>query len=97
MQYAYSYIIAFLPGQLFLGLGDVQKKFLIQMNYPGITMKAQIIGTVTSLFWNWLFVIKFGWGVVGTGLSFTLTTLLVFLINLTYTFMIKDEDVVQAR
>ena len=60
-------------------------------------MKAQVIGTISSLFWNWLFVLKFDWGVVGTGLSFTLTTLLVFLINLTYTFMIKDADVVEAR
>ena len=97
MKHAYHYILAFLPGQLFLGLGDVQKKFLIQMNYPGITMKSQIFGTVTSVLWNYIFVIKLNWGVVGTGFSFTITTFLVWIINMIYTKCLKDVDVIEAR
>lgn len=60
-------------------------------------MKSQIFGTITSVFWNWLFVIKLDWGVVGTGLSFTITTLLVWIINVLFTNLLKDEDVIEAR
>ena len=59
-------------------------------------MKSQIFGTFTSVLWNWLFVIKFDWGVVGTGLSFTVTTLLVWIINIIYTKMLKDKDIKEA-
>ena len=66
------------------------------MNYPGITVKSQIIGTLSSVLWNFIFVNKLQLGVVGTGLSFTMTSFIVFVLNWLYTYFHKDKEIIEA-
>jgi Na+-driven multidrug efflux pump len=48
-------------------------------------MKVQIVGTILHVLWNYILVIKFGLGVMGTGLSACITNMFILVGNIKMT------------
>ena len=82
------------PSIFLIGLGDLQRKFLIQTGKSQLQMKVQIICTCCHVGYNFLFVSNFGLGVVGTALASFVTNLQVLIMNLFYTS--REEELEAA-
>ena len=87
------YTFAFLPGLLFDGVNDLQRRFLIQTGKPQIVLVSQVTGTCAHLLGSCVFVLWFHFGLVGAALSGTLSSLISLSINLYWTSQQEDLKV----
>lgn len=92
---AYFYILVMSPSIFFLGLNDIQRKFMIQMGLTDQQMNTQILVTLLHLFWNILFIEYLNLGIAGTGVSSLLTNLLGLILNMYMTN--SKEGIEEAR
>jgi multidrug resistance protein, MATE family len=89
-HYAHLYVNTYLPGLYLLGQFDMLRKFLNCLQKNTVPLKAIAIGQVFHVFWSWLFVIKYEYGVVGTGYAGVISNGSILIICLIYTSMLED-------
>ena len=65
------------PGMLLMGLNDQQMRLLIQLGHADQTMKITCLSALVHALNNYLLVIVFDTGTLGSGISSTLTNLFV--------------------
>ena len=53
-------------------------------------MYAVAFGQVLHVFWSWLFVIHWGYGIEGTGYAAIITNMTILFATLFYTYLLED-------
>jgi Na+-driven multidrug efflux pump len=79
---AYLYILSYSPGIYLMALFDLQRRFLISTGNSKVQMQVQVCCSLTHVLWNYILVVVFDLGVVGTGLSSIITNSLILSGNL---------------
>lgn len=74
-----QFLIAYSPGILLMGLNDLNQRLLIQLGYQSQTMKINCLGAVVHVACNFILVIWLQLGVIGSGLSCSVTNLFIFI------------------
>jgi Na+-driven multidrug efflux pump len=86
---AYQYILIRIPGHVFYGLTDIQKKYLILIGRSKDQMNAQIAACFVHAFFNYLFVNHLEMGVLGSGMASNLTNVFLLICNYILTARLK--------
>ncbi|NLB21134.1 MAG: MATE family efflux transporter [Clostridium sp.] len=81
LPYAYDYMQIILFGSIFLAIGSGMNNFIRAEGNPKVAMNTMIVGTVTNIILDYIFIFIFNWGIKGaafaTIISYTLTSFLV--------------------
>lgn len=95
-MYAQLYLKHFMPGLCLVIFDDMQRKFLNSLKYNFIPLAAEVCGIIIHIAANYVFVIKYDMGIIGTAMANNLTMLIVFSINFCYSAMIPEiRDAIQ--
>lgn len=86
----FNYLISYLFGIYFMALADLQRKFLVQTDHSKEQMNVQVFLAFVHILWNYIFVIVLDLGVIGSGISSTITNILLFIGNWYYTNILDD-------
>jgi len=79
-ELAGKYVTAFLPGLFMAGMLDIDRGFLASFGKSDVAMKSQMISPVLHIIVCYTLTIKAGLGIVGCGLSGTITNSIILLI-----------------
>ena len=93
-SYAQQYVLAFLPGLYIQGHADLQRRFLNSFGKNMVTFVCTAISIAFHVVWSHIFVIKLGYGIVGTGIANLITCSITFALLLIYTK--TQEDIQDA-
>ena len=78
LPYARDYMRVILIGSIFLALGTGMNNFIRAEGKPKIAMNTMLIGTVTNIILDYVFIFVFKWGITGaaaaTTISYAVTT-----------------------
>jgi len=70
---AFKYIIWSFPSIFMVGLLDVQRKFLTQVDKTSLSLKVLIPGLLLHVLWNYIFVWYLDLGIMGTAIAMFIT------------------------
>ncbi len=81
LPYAYDYMKIILYGSIFLAIGTGMNNFIRAEGNPKVAMNTMIVGTVTNIILDYIFIFIFNWGIKGaafaTIISYMITSYLV--------------------
>lgn len=85
-----------MPGLCLVIFDDMQRKFLNSLKYNSIPLAAEVCGMIMHIAANYILVIKYDMGIIGTAMANNSTMLIVFSINFCYSTMIPEiQDAIQ--
>ena len=87
-MYAHEYIVPMIPAMYFLGLFDLERRFLTCLQYSQAPMVAQVVSSAIHLILCLFCVTRFNLGVQGLGLATMATYFLMFLFTNIYSHCI---------
>lgn len=94
---ASSYMRILLCGAIFQTIAPGMNHFIRSMGHPKTAMFREIIGACTNVFLDWLFIMKFHWGIEGAAWA-TISSQLVSSILITHFFIKKTTPIkINAR
>ena len=71
---AESYMRILLCGAVFQTIAPGMNHFIRSMGHPKTAMFREIVGAVSNIILDWLFIMKFHWGIEGGGMGYNLFT-----------------------
>lgn len=89
-DYTYSFMYILSLGFIFQLIGAGVNNFIRTAGAPNRALGTMIIGTISCIIFNYLFVLVFGWGVVGSALATVLGQAISCICVLWYFLMTKD-------
>lgn len=69
LPYALDYMKIILAGSVFFAIGTGMNNFIRAEGNPKIAMNTMLIGTVTNIILDYIFIFPFGWGIKGAALA----------------------------
>lgn len=86
IEHANTFILAAMPSVYFWSQNDLLKRFLSCLNTTWVPMIAQVVASCLHILWCELFVVKWGWDLVGLGLAESLTSFLLLGTTMAYAY-----------
>lgn len=71
-------------------LNNLQVKFLNNLGKTKVPMISQTISILFHPVWSWLLVMKYDYGIIGTGIAGVITNFTVLVFNLIYSYIMQD-------
>lgn len=96
-DYAQEYIIAFLPGLYLKGFNDCQSKLLNNFKKTQISFVCAFVSLFVHVLTSWLFVLKLGYGIRGTGIAGVFTFGTYCAVMMMYTCLQNDIKETRVR
>ena len=79
---AHLYLMSSFPGVFLMGLQDIQRRYLTQLEKSHVQMKIQVIGTSIHAISSYAFIFRYDLGVLGTGLAGVVSNSFILIGNL---------------
>ena len=82
--YSQQYNLVYLPGLLFKGFADCERRFLNNFGKNRIPFYTSLVGVVLHTFFCYVFVVAYKWDIVGLGIANVITGMCVYFMLLIY-------------
>lgn len=97
LPYAKTYMSIILLGVFFQTINPGMNNFIRSMGHPKTAMFRMLIGAFCNVFFDWLFIVKFHWGIAGAAWATILSQFISFLFIIWFFFRKSTPIKIQAR
>lgn len=97
LPYAKTYMSIILLGVFFQTINPGMNNFIRSMGHPKTAMFRMLIGAFCNVFFDWLFIVKFHWGIAGAAWATILSQFISFLFIIWFFFRKNTPIKIQAR
>ncbi len=97
LDYAVDYMSIILLGSVFLAIGTGMNNFIRAEGNPKIAMRTMIIGAITNIILDYVFIFIFNWGIKGAAFATVISYIVTSICVLFYFFSKKSSLKIKAN
>lgn len=97
LDYAVDYMSIILLGSVFLAIGTGMNNFIRAEGSPKIAMRTMIIGAITNIILDYVFIFIFNWGIKGAAFATVISYIVTSICVLFYFFSKKSSLKIKAN